>query len=338
MAVLKPANRAANLFFRGSNHDPAPRQAHQFIVTFSMYQISVPEHLRPLYQELNQFRDRLHFIVNTVDQPKFSVDQTVLNQYNRKRVVNRSITYDPITFRMYDTHDGLGLKFAKLLYEFEFQGARLTQKKTGISGEPRSEDHNYNRNIYQTEDQFVKTHHFGLAQHRNFHSRLLKHIDIYQVAGAMYSKTRVIYPRLARFDMDQLDYASSGVVNLSFGFNYENFLIDQIAQPIDSPETEYPLFDAFEESAGDFNDTPAGLSGEKPNTVSKKDDKEGADGDKGSIGDANGGQISLNQVSNSISTAGNDIVNGIGNAKAQVVNKVKSGTKSAVSCFTGLFK
>ena len=88
MAVLKPANRAANLFFRGSNHDPAPRQAHQFIVTFSMYQISVPEHLRPLYQELNQFRDRLHFIVNTVDQPKFSVDQTVLNQYNRKRVVN----------------------------------------------------------------------------------------------------------------------------------------------------------------------------------------------------------------------------------------------------------
>jgi hypothetical protein len=239
---------------------------------------------------------------------------------------------------MYDTHDGLGLKFAKLLYEFEFQGARLTQKKTGISGEPRSEDHNYNRNIYQTEDQFVKTHHFGLAQHRNFHSRLLKHIDIYQVAGAMYSKTRVIYPRLARFDMDQLDYASSGVVNLSFGFNYENFLIDQIAQPIDSPETEYPLFDAFEESAGDFNDTPAGLSGEKPNTVSKKDDKEGADGDKGSIGDANGGQISLNQVSNSIATAGNDIVNGVGNAKAQVVNKVKSGTKSAVSGFTGLFK
>ena len=326
MAVLKPANRAANLYLRGSNHDPAPRQAHQFIVTFSMYQISVPEHLRTLYSELNEYRDRL--------QPKFTVDQTVLNQYNRKRVVNRSVSFDPVTFRMYDTHDGLGLKFAKLLYEFEFESARLTQKKSGISGEPRSEDHNYNRNLYQTEDQFVKTHHFGLATHRNFHSRLLKHIDIYQVAGAMYSKTRVIYPRLARFDMDQLDYASSGVVNLSFGFTYENFLIDQIAQPLDSAETEYPLKEMFEESAGDFLDTPASVTSEKPQAISKKDNKEGADGDKGKLGGAKT-QASLNQVGNSIASAGNQIVTGVGNAKASVINKVKTGTKSAVGYFTG---
>ena len=80
MAVLKPANRAANLFFRGSNHDPAPRQAHQFIVTFSMYQISVPEHLRPLYQELNQFRDRLHFIVKKEQTRQSELKKTICHK------------------------------------------------------------------------------------------------------------------------------------------------------------------------------------------------------------------------------------------------------------------
>jgi hypothetical protein len=338
MAVLKPANRAANLYLRGSNHDPAPRQAHQYVVVFNMYQLAVPEHLKTTYDELNQFRDRLHFLVNSVDQPKFTVDQTVLNQYNRKRVVNRSITFDPLSFRMYDTHDGLGLKFAKLLYEFEFQGARLTQKKSGVQGESRSEDHNYNRNLYQTEDQFTKSHHFGLATHNNFHSRLLKHIDIYQVAGKMYSKTRVIYPRLARFDMDQLDYAQSGVVNLSFGFQYENFLIDQVAQPLDSSETEYPLEEMFGDTAGDFLDTPAVTETENPPALGKKDNKEGVTGDSGKVGDSTKGSLSLNQVSNQIAGAGNEIIQGYGNTKAKIVSGVKNSTKSAVGNFTGLGK
>ena len=90
----------------------------------------------------------------------------------------------------------------------------------------------------------------------------------------------------------------------------------------------------FEESAGDFLDTPASVTSEKPQAISKKDDKEGADGDKGKLGDAKT-QASLNQVGNSIASAGNQIVTGVGNAKASVVNKVKTGTKSAVGYFTG---
>jgi hypothetical protein len=151
----------------------------------------------------------------------------------------------------------------------------------------------------------------------------------------MYSKTRVIYPRLARFDMDQLDYSSSGVVNLSFGFQYENFLIDQVAQPLDSSETEYPLEEMFSDTAGDFLDTPAVIETENPPALGKKDNKEGA---SGKVGDSSKGSLTLDQVGNQIAGAGNEIIQGYGNAKAKIVSGVKNSTKSAVGNFTGLGK
>jgi hypothetical protein len=138
--------------------------------------------------------------------------------------------------------------------------------------------------------------------------------------------------------MDQLDYAQSGVVNLSFGFQYENFLIDQVAQPLDSSETEYPLEEMFGDTAGDFLDTPAVTETENPPALGKKDNKEGATGDSGKVGDSTKGSLSLNQVGNQIAGAGNEIIQGYGNTKAKIVSGVKNSTKSAVGNFTGLGK
>lgn len=89
----------------------------------------------------------------------------------------------------------------------------------------------------------------------------------------------------------------------------------------------------FGDTAGDFLDTPAVVETENPPALGKKDDKEGTTGDSGKVGDSTKGSLSLNQVGNQIAGAGNQIIQGYGNAKAKIVSGVKNSTKSAVGNF-----
>jgi len=327
--VLKPANRAAKLYTSGSDFQSAPRQQHQFVVVFNLYPDVIDSFLRPQQQFLKNFRDNLHFICHTVDAPNFSVVQDIVNQYNRKRVINRKVEFDPMTLRMYDTHDGLGIKFIKLLYEFEFNSARLYKKK-GSGTRDVNEDHNYIQSIYQTEEQFQRTHNFGLRQFEADKHRLLKSIDFYQLAGKVYTKTRVVHPRLSRVDMDNFDYSSSQPVNLAMAFTYENLLFEEVN--VEFEEAEYDLKAMMDETA-DFEDfVPAPPSTEKSPALTKKDGpppghpeyNKGAGGKEPALETANETLNNLNVQK---------VVDGVGNVKNEVAGKVRNTAKSIGSMF-----
>jgi hypothetical protein len=327
--VLKPANRAAKLYTSGSDFQSAPRQQHQFVIVFNLYPDVIDSFLRPQQLFLKNFRDNLHFICHTVDAPNFSVVQDIVNQYNRKRVINRKVEFDPMTLRMYDTHDGLGIKFIKLLYEFEFNSARLYKKK-GSGTIDVNEDHNYVQSIYQTADQFQKTHNFGLREFESDKHRLLKSIDFYQLAGKVYTKTRVVHPRLSRVDMDNFDYSSSQPVNLAMAFTYENLLFEEVN--VNFEDAEYDLKSMMEETA-DFEDfVPAYPETEKSPALTKKDGpppghpeyNKGAGADQPLLDDAQETGKGLNVQS---------VVDGVGNVKNEVTGAVKNTAKSIGSMF-----
>lgn len=253
--ALHPANRAAHLYQSGTSQQT--RRADQFFVVFNLYPLGNDDFLLPKYNFLKTFRDRLHFLCHTVEGPKFQIQQDVINQYNRKRVINRKIDYDPVSLRMYDTVDGLGLKFVKMLYEFEFNNARLyldsgygtDGKYMGSNGGHRD---NYQESVLTNEYQFKGYHNFGMRSQPEHTHRIIKSIDLYQLAGTLYSRAKMIHPRLSRMDMDQLDYSSSAVTNLSMGFQYENLLFDEVAVK----DTSLPsnVDGAFKKTSGKYED------------------------------------------------------------------------------------
>ncbi|MBB22949.1 MAG: hypothetical protein CMN04_08730 [Roseibacillus sp.] len=259
---LHPANRAAHLYQSGTSQQT--RRADQFYVVFNLYPLVNDDFLQPKYNFLKTFRDRLHFLCHTVEGPKFQIQQDVINQYNRKRVINRKVDYDPLSLRMYDTVDGLALKFVKMLYEFEFQNARL-YSTTG-TGRGRSTDaskDNFQESILTNENQFKKGHNFGMRAQPNHTHRLIKSIDLYQLAGTFWSRAKMIHPRLSRMDMDQFDYSSSAITNISAGFQYENLLFDEVvAQDVTLPSN---VSGAFTNTSGKYEDWV------RPNDVLAKD-------------------------------------------------------------------
>jgi len=251
---LKPINRAAQVYTSGPSFQRTHRQQHQFILVYNLYTDVVDNFLADRVKYLIAYRDRLHFLCNQVESPKLETDQDVFNQYNRKRVINRKVTFSPVNVRMYDTHDGMALKFAKTLYEFEFQNARLYKES--------NEQYNYEQSVLVDDSQFRETHEYGMRSHSSQRHRLIKSIDLYQVAGGTYSKTRMVHPRLQRFDMDTFDFSSSQLVNVSLSFNYENLLFEEINVPI--AQAEYDLPRLFEESAQGLYDTAPPLVNDLP--------------------------------------------------------------------------
>jgi len=249
--ALHPANRAAHLYQSGTSQQT--RRADQFYVVFNLYPLVNDDFLVPKYDFLKVYRDRLHFLCHTVEGPKFQIQQDVINQYNRKRVINRKVDYDPLSLRMYDTVDGLGLKFIKMLYEFEFQNARLYTPSGHHAETPGGANRdNFQESILTNEDQFKKNHNFGMRAQPNHTHRLIKSIDLYQLAGTFWSRAKMIHPRLSRMDMDQFDYSSSAVTNISIGFQYENLLFDEVTARDESLPSN--VSGAFKESAGKYED------------------------------------------------------------------------------------
>jgi hypothetical protein len=88
----------ASKTFTPNQYELKPRFKFLFHVSFT---------INTEIQSLNQFvstgaNSNLSYVVKTVDLPKYTVNTATLNQYNRKRVVQTGIEYQPITLAFHD--------------------------------------------------------------------------------------------------------------------------------------------------------------------------------------------------------------------------------------------
>lgn len=78
-------------------------------------------------------------LVKTVDMPSFKIETTPLNQYNRKRISQTKIGFEPVKVVFHDVADGKTLKFWDMYYRYYFgdgsepgmNEAKSTQQKNG---------------------------------------------------------------------------------------------------------------------------------------------------------------------------------------------------------------
>lgn len=101
----------ASKIFTPNSFELKPRYKFLFHVSFTVND-TIPG--------LNNFlgvngQTRLSYVVKTVDLPKFTVNTETMNQYNRKRVVQTKVNYDPVTITF---HDDGGDNVRKMWYAY----------------------------------------------------------------------------------------------------------------------------------------------------------------------------------------------------------------------------
>ena len=104
----------ASKTFRTNAYELKPRFKFLFHVQFTLNIAGIPA-LRNNKIFQNQQITALSLAVKSVDLPKYKIDTDTLNQYNRKRVVQTKINYEPVSIAF---HDDGGDNVREMWYQY----------------------------------------------------------------------------------------------------------------------------------------------------------------------------------------------------------------------------
>ena len=89
----------ASKTFRSNGYELAPRNKFLFHVYFNLNTSEIPS-LGRIYTTSE--KSVIGLLVKTVQLPAFTIDTETLNQYNRKRIIQKKINYQPVQLTMHD--------------------------------------------------------------------------------------------------------------------------------------------------------------------------------------------------------------------------------------------
>src|SRR6056297_2578268 len=94
----------------------APKQKFLFFVNFELS----PDALALFPQLRNRHLPEINMLVKTADLPQYSANIDVKNQYIRKKVVQTSIDYTPVTLTMHDDNIGVTTLLLEAYYKYYY--------------------------------------------------------------------------------------------------------------------------------------------------------------------------------------------------------------------------
>jgi len=183
-------------------------------------------------------------LVKTVDMPSMKIDTTPLNQYNRKRLSQTKIAYEPIKMVFHDVADGKTLKFWDMYYRYYFSDGNEPGKNVAKSfPNPNREDlgaqsdlstntNGDKSSIQNIVADALDNHNFGfnLPTVQNIRN-LIQTIEIYQVHGGRFNQVTLVNPRISAFTHDMLNYSTGDKtleITLMWEYEYAYYTIQNM--------------------------------------------------------------------------------------------------------------
>lgn len=179
----------------------APKQKFLYHVSFNI-NTNALKSLNFKYQHQNE----INMLVKTAELPKFTVQTETLNQYNRKKVVQVKIDYNPIQIKFHD--DNLGV--VGQLWQNYFNYYYGDSSAARIPGA-------YNRTAMLNSN-FIRGR-YGLDNNSSI--PFFNDITIYQLAKRAYYSYKLINPVITAWNHDSLDYSSNQTSEQTMSLAYE---------------------------------------------------------------------------------------------------------------------
>jgi len=184
----------------------APKLKFQYHVNFSIN----PQALKSLnftYRHQQEF----NMLVKTAELPKFSIQTDKLNQYNRRKVTQVKIDYQPVNITFHEDN----FNVVRMLWESYYSYYYADNDAAKIYG-------NYNRTA-MLNGNFIKTPYgFDNGSHIPF----FNNISIYLMARHSWSSAKLINPVITQFTHDTMNHADSNPAQNSMQLDYEAVTYD----------------------------------------------------------------------------------------------------------------
>jgi hypothetical protein len=174
----------------------------------------------------------LSVLVKEIKLPSFTMQTAQMNQYNRKRIVQTKIKYDPVEIAFHDDSGDNVTKMWEAYYRYYYndpskpgqvlQGAR---GNNSFFGELGTSTTNYNdRNIY-TDSTAGEEHDWGFSGGSTYGGKKLpffKNITVFGLNQHNFTAYTLVNPMITNFAHDQYNYAEgNGVMQNRMTIDYE---------------------------------------------------------------------------------------------------------------------
>jgi hypothetical protein len=267
---LRDSRHAANAygFNKSDLSNGTPRHKFEFFVKFNFNDAdpAVRNFVQAFLNNVDQ--DIVTQMVKSVTMPSMTIETEVLNQYNKKRISQKRLNYSPVSITFHDSVEGRMLRLWEMYYEYYFKDGVASQKlnlgqSTGAGNtiigsflDAFLDAFNGTDAPEHRRDQYLDdtisgtfTDNFGYNLQRVGNSKyLIESIDIFQIHGGKFSRTRIMHPRVTSFSHDTLDYEdSSGLVDMRFEFDHEGVIYANINEQLNTNELERFRYGDFHE-------------------------------------------------------------------------------------------
>lgn len=206
-AILEHRNDTINKFGIDSNHMLRPKPRPLFYVNFQ----TITQFDNKFAKDLKQ----ASYSVKMVDRPSHTFELTTANEYNRKRVINGKMKYEPLQIIFYDTVDSSIMKILQMYKRFHYlDSSRFTNQEWDLTSmdTPMME---YNENP----PGFGYHNYLDGKYDRN--NYFFKQIDIFEFFDNKLTVYNIIHPRIMSITMDPRDLEQQTPSEIIVRFEYE---------------------------------------------------------------------------------------------------------------------
>lgn len=200
-----------------------PRQKFQGYVNF-IFNRSLLYELYGDPTTKNEFRTTIGSLVRTADLPGVNFRTETLNEYNRKRIVNTGVEYEPVNITVFDTVGNEWLTTIMKYFAYHYMDPR--NEFTQGDRDPNSQSLDYLTSGIETINSRFGSESFDsnrAGYNPNFTAHFFERIDYvlyHKNKGIQYS---LFNPTMTSFKPSGIDYSDSGVMEFNMSFEYEKF-------------------------------------------------------------------------------------------------------------------
>ena len=115
--------RHAERLYLDGNYRLAPRTKFSYHVVFEIDSMAMKS-----LEFKGKHESEVAMLIKTADLPKYTIDTVTKNQYNRKKIIQKKIEYDPVTLTLHDDSEGVTNALWALYYGYYYRDRNVMQQ------------------------------------------------------------------------------------------------------------------------------------------------------------------------------------------------------------------
>jgi hypothetical protein len=220
--------RHASRLYIDNNMRLAPKFKFLYHVVFN-----INPDIRKLFPLVNEIpRNEINLLCRSADLPRYNPQTTTINQYNRKKVVQTSIQYQPINIEFHDDNAGLTTLLWECYYRYYFADGNYTARQ--VDGSPAISVREYEKAFNGLNTMYAgegfNSNKFGLDR-PNKPVDFFTSVQIFQLharnAQPTYTSFTIVNPKIDQFQHDRVDQSVSEFALNSMTLSYETVLYNR---------------------------------------------------------------------------------------------------------------